>query len=107
MNLDEMSDEQLLSYIESDDRTPTQRQVALSEAQARWVRRGKPRGDAMASNVAKQEVEITDIRMRFGSMVVFMVKWALASIPALIILTVLLIGVWAVAMGLLASLFHR
>ena len=33
-----------------------------------------------------QEIVIRDIRMRFGSMVVFMVKWALASIPALLIL---------------------
>ena len=33
-----------------------------------------------------QEVTVTDIKMPFGSMVVFMVKWALASIPAIIIL---------------------
>jgi len=32
----------------------------------------------------KQEVTVTDIRMPFGSMVLFMVKWAVASIPALI-----------------------
>jgi hypothetical protein len=35
------------------------------------------------------EVVITDISMSFGSMVVFMVKWSLASIPAIIILFVL------------------
>ena len=34
----------------------------------------------------KQEVVVTDIRMGFGSMVVFMVKWALATVPAMIIL---------------------
>jgi len=34
----------------------------------------------------RQEVVITDFKMPFGSMVVFMVKWAIASIPALIIL---------------------
>lgn len=34
----------------------------------------------------QQEIIITDIRMKFWSMVWFMVKWAFASIPALIIL---------------------
>ena len=29
---------------------------------------------------------VQDIRMGFGSMVVFMIKWAIASIPAMIIL---------------------
>ena len=37
------------------------------------------------------EVSVTDINMPFGSMVRFMVKWAIASIPALII--VVLVGV--------------
>ncbi len=34
------------------------------------------------------EIIVTDIKMSFSSMVVFMVKWAIATIPALIILTV-------------------
>lgn len=38
---------------------------------------------------AKREVVITDIRMPFWSMVVFMVKWAIAAIPAIIILIVI------------------
>ncbi|RCX33184.1 hypothetical protein [Thioalbus denitrificans] len=38
---------------------------------------------------AVQRVIITDIRMSFGSMVVFMVKWAIASVPAVLILLVL------------------
>ena len=33
-----------------------------------------------------QEVIVTDIKMSFVSMVVFMVKWVIAAIPALIIL---------------------
>ncbi len=37
-----------------------------------------------------QQVVVIDVKMRFWSMVVFMVKWAIASIPALIILGVLL-----------------
>ena len=34
-------------------------------------------------------VVVTDIKMPFMSMVVFMVKWVIASIPAFIILTIL------------------
>ena len=37
----------------------------------------------------KNEVVIADIKMPFGSMVEFMVKWAIASIPAFIILFIL------------------
>jgi hypothetical protein len=33
-----------------------------------------------------QDVRIVDLHMPFGSMVVFMVKWAIAAIPAAIIL---------------------
>ena len=43
------------------------------------------------------EVIVTDVKMRFRSMVVFMVKWAIASIPAVIILAVLL----SIVIGLL------
>ena len=32
------------------------------------------------------EVIITDVKMKFGSMIMFMVKWVIASIPAFIIL---------------------
>ncbi|MFZ2445453.1 MAG: hypothetical protein WAW37_03775 [Syntrophobacteraceae bacterium] len=45
-----------------------------------------------------REVVVVDVKMRFWSMVFFMVKWAVASIPALIILAVL--------MSILAALFH-
>ena len=43
------------------------------------------------SQPGPQQVIVTDIHMPFGSMVGFMVKWAIASIPALIIL--ILIGI--------------
>ena len=36
-----------------------------------------------------QNVIITDIKMSFFSMVIFMVKWTLATIPALIIVSIL------------------
>jgi hypothetical protein len=34
----------------------------------------------------KNRMVVTDIKMPFWSMVIFMVKWAIASIPAFIIL---------------------
>jgi DNA-directed RNA polymerase subunit M/transcription elongation factor TFIIS len=42
------------------------------------------------------EVIITDIKMKFGSMVEFMVKWVLASIPAIIILIIVLYLIMAI-----------
>ena len=48
------------------------------------------------------EVVVTDVRMSFSSMVVFMVKWAIATIPAIIILTV----VGSITLGLLRTLFE-
>ena len=41
------------------------------------------------TNSTNQEVIVTDIKMPFGSMVEFMVKWAIASIPAFIILIII------------------
>ena len=49
----------------------------------------------VASKSNNQNVTVTDIKMPFGSMVEFMVKWAIASIPAFIIL--FLIGFLMVA----------
>lgn len=40
-----------------------------------------------------REVIVVDIKMKFWSMVFFMVKWVIASIPAIIILTI----IWALA----------
>jgi len=37
----------------------------------------------------QREVIVTDVKMPFLSMVVFMIKWAIASIPAFIILSLL------------------
>jgi hypothetical protein len=47
------------------------------------------------------EVVVTDIKMSFPSMVVFMVKWAIATIPAIIILT----AVGSIMLGLLKIIF--
>ena len=47
------------------------------------------------------EVVVTDIKMPFGSMVVFMVKWAVATIPAIIMLTV----IGSITLGILNAIF--
>lgn len=39
----------------------------------------------------KSEVVVVDIKMPFWSMVTFMVKWAVAAIPAILIIAVLLV----------------
>lgn len=53
-------------------------------------------------NGQPSEVRIVDIRMPFLSMVAFMVKWALAAIPALLILIV----IGAVLSGFLTGLLR-
>jgi hypothetical protein len=56
-------------------------------------------------------VRVVDFRMSFGSMVVFMVKWVVASIPAFLILATLGVIFWmaivALAAGFLSSLAHH
>jgi hypothetical protein len=59
-------------------------------------------------NMAKDysEVVVTDIKMPFGSMVLFMVKWAIATIPALVLLSV----IGSIIFGILSAIwggFHR
>ena len=51
-----------------------------------------------------EKVEITDVNMPFMSMVVFMVKWAIASIPAMLILFVMGAIFTGVFGGLLGAL---
>lgn len=50
-----------------------------------------------------RHVIVTDVRMPFGSMVIFMVKWALASIPALLLLTAILGALGVLALTVLAA----
>ena len=53
---------------------------------------------------AGTRVSVVDVNMPFGSMVIFMVKWAIASIPALLILAILGFFVTALFVGLFAGL---
>ena len=53
-------------------------------------------GSVAVQRASSSGVIINDIQMPFSSMVVFMVKWTLASIPALIILLIILTIVLAI-----------
>jgi hypothetical protein len=54
----------------------------------------------------RQEIVVTDIKMPFMSMVVFMIKWAIASIPAFILLSILF-GIFTLIFGgFMGSMTH-
>ena len=72
--------------------------VVPSQAQPNYAlvtQTGSPSGTGI------QSVVVTDIRMPFGSMVGFMIKWVLASIPAVLILWIIMGAI----IGLLSLIF--
>lgn len=64
---------------------------------------------ALPSSLSPQPVAIVDFRMSFMSMVWFMVKWALAAIPAAIILVAIVVAAVAFFAGIFggAGAFSR
>jgi len=52
-----------------------------------------------------QEMVVVDINMPFWSMVTFMLKWAIASIPAALLFFLFLVGVGAILQGLGVAFF--
>ena len=56
------------------------------------------------STSLRQDVVVRDVEMSFGSMVVFMIKWTIASIPAFLFLFMLFVLFAAVAGGFFAGL---
>ena len=60
----------------------------------------------MTEPTSTRNVVVTDIHMPFWSMVTFMVKWAIASIPALILVVIIATSTTAVISGLVASANH-
>ena len=54
---------------------------------------------AMQSDVFPPRVSVIDINIPFESMVIFMVKWAVASIPAFVILFLLSLAALMVVRG--------
>lgn len=61
-----------------------------------------PQKDSDEMNSSQEEkVIVTDIQMPFTSMIIFMVKWAIASIPAFIILSTLGLTLLVIAKSIL------
>ena len=58
----------------------------------------------MSDQPRKQSVIVTDFHMPFLSMVVFMVKWAIAAIPAIILLMLIGAITWSLGIEMLSSL---
>ncbi len=54
---------------------------------------------------ALMKVVVTDISMPFGSMVLFIIKWSVAAIPALIILSIIGVLLAAIFGGILTAIF--
>jgi hypothetical protein len=57
----------------------------------------------MANNV--QEIVVTDVRIPFVSMVVLLVKWSLAAIPAIIILISIGVAISLVLSALFGGIY--
>ncbi len=53
-----------------------------------------------------QPVKVVDFNMEFGSMVTFMVKWVIASIPAMIILFLIWMALMMIFGGTVAGLMR-
>ena len=58
-------------------------------------------------NYEPNRVVVTDIHMTFWSMVVFAIKWTLASIPAIVILVALGAMVWGVVSFIPSTLLEK
>jgi hypothetical protein len=80
--------------------------VNASESSGPNSKTSKAKGSMVVSgNGTPHEVVVTDIQMSFLSMVVFMVKWVIASIPALIILFVIFSAIGVIFGGVITGLF--
>jgi hypothetical protein len=55
--------------------------------------------------VAPHRVSIADVDIRFWRMVAIMIKWTLAAIPAVIIVSIIFAIIGAVFGGILAAVF--
>jgi len=51
----------------------------------------------------KQEVVVVDFKMSFGSMIIFMVKWVIAAIPAMIVVFIILLIFLSILRGMMGG----
>ena len=92
---------------------PMETMVDLLEHKAASIQsEPRPGSDSKTPPVKfPKSIEISDINMKFGSMVAFMIKWTIASIPAFIILAVIGFAIFllvtVVGAGLFAGLISK
>ena len=98
------NERKLMTFIEEYDEEKFSSELELKKQPK--VEKNQSQTDKVVTKtiMEAQEIVINDIRMPFISMVTFMVKWAIASIPAFIILFVLFFVVFALLGGILSSL---
>ena len=90
--------EEALQYAEAEMRV---RGIPIENYRIRKENRPRTEGQGSPPKAGiGNEVIVTDIKMPFTSMIVFMVKWVLASIPAFIILLIIAMIVMGVLGGI-------
>ncbi|MCJ1887422.1 hypothetical protein LNN38_21355 [Pseudomonas sp. LA21] len=100
----------LAAKVRQLEATNAQKDQALADAEARASSASKAPAtvaanvrNAVAEYKGAQPVVVLDVNMSFGSMITFMIKWGLASIPALLILSVIFFFLWAFLWGIFMS----
>jgi hypothetical protein len=58
----------------------------------------------MGDQTSTNEIVVKDIKMPFLSMVIFMVKWAIASIPAVIIIVLIAKLIMEIILGMMGGM---
>jgi hypothetical protein len=106
MSTDELIQARLARDISAADAEEIQQELLRRRA-GREPGPGPARGALEERSGSAREprpVRIVDFDMPFGSMVVFMLKWTFAAIPAMLLLFAAAIAIWVFAGGALATL---
>lgn len=78
-----------LAYFSRKEGRPGSFQARAEDRKDQW---GTPTGaDERQTPESAQRLVVADIQMHFESMMIFMIKWALVSIPAAIVLSLVFI----------------
>ena len=62
-------------------------------------------GSDLHNDFMPHKMIITDVQISFGRMIVIILKWSLASIPAMILLWLIMAGIMLAFSGVFAALF--
>ncbi|HJR63281.1 MAG TPA: hypothetical protein VJ803_06220 [Gemmatimonadaceae bacterium] len=106
MSTDELIQARLARDISAADAEEIQQELLRRRA-GREPRPGPARGAPEERAGSERElvnVRVLDFDMPFWGMVVFMLKWTFAAIPAMLILFAAAVAIWVLAGGALATL---